>query len=79
MNITTGRKPVKDRRELLSMANRGEPLRVTEIALLTGSHRQTVERVINRATEKLMDLIKVSPTELQAEHTRRTKRRGVRI
>lgn len=74
--VTTGRKPVKCKHELLKMANRGEPLRITEIAILTGSMRQTVEKVERRAFNKLLDLIKVSPTELIPELRKRTKRRG---
>jgi hypothetical protein len=66
--------------EILAMANRRIPLRISEIAKLTNTIPQVLQKIERRAMEKLRELIDFDVSELiDDERPRaRTRRRIVR-
>lgn len=71
------RELVASKRELIDMANRGVPLRMAEVVLLTGVCRQTLEKIERRAIAKIVDLIPEAHDAMTPEHRPHTKRRGI--
>jgi hypothetical protein len=61
--------------EILSMANRRIPLRISEIAKLTNTIPQVIQKIERRAMEKLLIAIKVATLDFEFEDDRRPRAR----
>lgn len=66
--------------EILAMANRRIPLRISEIAKLTNTIPQVLQKIERRAMEKLLTAIKVATLDFDDDRTvrARTRRRVCR-
>ena len=64
--------------EILAMANRRIPLRISEIAKLTNTIPQVLQKIERRAMDKMRELIDIDVSELiDDELTQARKRRRV--
>ena len=68
----------KCKNEILAMANRRIPLRISEIAKMTNTIPQVLQKIERRAMEKMRELIDFDVSELiDEELTQARKRRRV--
>ena len=61
--------------EILSMANRRIPLRISEIAKLTNTIPQVLQKIERRAMEKLLIAIKVATLDFEDDRRPRARKR----